>query len=82
MESLVSAIVWFGNTVVICILAVVIYCMFNRTDGSNERSKWYGVCWNHNVVNWINNWILHDSAFGDVVKKCIGIKDFTKKNWG
>jgi hypothetical protein len=39
MENLVSAIVWFGNTVVICILAVVIYCMFNRTDGSNERSK-------------------------------------------
>ena len=34
MESLVSAIVWFGNTVVICILACVVYCMF-----SNERSK-------------------------------------------
>ena len=34
MESLVSAIVWFGNTVVICIVACVVYCMF-----SNERSK-------------------------------------------
>jgi len=34
MESLVTGIVWFGNTVVICIAAIVIYCMF-----SNERSK-------------------------------------------
>ena len=30
MESLVSAIVWFGNTVVICILACVVYCMVNK----------------------------------------------------
>ena len=34
MDALVSGIVWFGNTVVICIVAIVIYCMFN-----NQRSK-------------------------------------------
>ncbi len=30
MENLVTAIVWFGNTVVICIAAIVIYCMVNQ----------------------------------------------------
>ena len=30
MESLVTGIVWFGNTVVICIAAIVIYCMLNK----------------------------------------------------
>ena len=30
MEDLVTAIVWFGNTVVICIAAIVIYCMVNK----------------------------------------------------
>jgi len=39
MEGLVSGIVWFGNTVVICILAIVIYCMVNRTDGSNQGGE-------------------------------------------
>ena len=30
MENLVTAIVWFGNTVVICIAAMVVYCMINK----------------------------------------------------
>ena len=30
MESLVTGIVWFGNTVVICIAAIVIYCMLSK----------------------------------------------------
>ena len=30
MENLVSAIVWFGNTVVILIIAIVLYCMINQ----------------------------------------------------
>ena len=30
MENLVTAIVWFGNTVVVCIAAIVIYCMVNQ----------------------------------------------------
>ena len=30
MENLVTAIVWFGNTVVICIAAIVLYCMINK----------------------------------------------------
>ena len=30
MDALVSGIVWFGNTVVICILACVVYCMVNK----------------------------------------------------
>ena len=32
MENLVTAIAWFGNTVVICIAAMVIYCMINKGD--------------------------------------------------
>jgi hypothetical protein len=39
MEDLVTAIVWFGNTMVICIAAIVIYCMVNRTDGSNKGGE-------------------------------------------
>ena len=39
MENLVTAIVWFGNTVVICIAAMVVYCMINRTDGSNKGGE-------------------------------------------
>ena len=30
MENLVTAIAWFGNTVVICIAAMVVYCMINK----------------------------------------------------
>ena len=30
MENLVTAIVWFGNTVVMCIAVIVIYCMVNK----------------------------------------------------
>jgi len=39
MENLVSAIAWFGNTVVILIIAIVLYCMINRTDGSNQGGE-------------------------------------------
>jgi len=38
MEDLVTAIVWFGNTMVICIAAIVIYCMVNN-GSKNEGSK-------------------------------------------
>ena len=38
MDALVSGIVWFGNTVVICIIACVVYCMFN------QGGEQYGVC--------------------------------------
>jgi len=30
MEDLITGIVWFGNTVVICIVAIVMYCMVNQ----------------------------------------------------
>ena len=32
MDALVSGIVWFGNTVVIGIVACVLYCMINKGD--------------------------------------------------
>ena len=51
MENLVTAIVWFGNTVVICIAAMVIYCMINQGE------KQYGV-YNEVRINRTIHWCI------------------------
>ena len=56
MENLVSAIVWFGNTVVICIVAIVIYCMVNN-GSKNEGSKQYGI-YNEVRINVAIHWFV------------------------
>ena len=51
MENLVTAIVWFGNTVVICIAAIVIYCMINK------GGKQYGI-YNEVRINMADDWVV------------------------
>ena len=50
MEDLITGIVWFGNTVVICIVAIVIYCMV-------KGSKQYGI-YNEVRINVAIHWFV------------------------
>ena len=62
MENLVTAIAWFGNTVVICIAAIVLYCMINK------GSKQYGI-YNEVRINMAVDWCV---GFGNNWYRDIG----------